>query len=88
MIKPEISQSLSYDYDDKDLTSTWYYGDYMRKVSTLLKDSENKWNLVCRITDVQNTEHVDLVRYNSALKNFEKQLTDHVGIHENPFILE
>jgi hypothetical protein len=87
MILPEESKPLGYSYNPNDFTEVYYFGDFMRKTTHLLKDSDDKWKLACRATDIQSTEHTSLDAYRKTLQDFEKQLTNHIATNQDPFTL-
>ena len=88
MILPEKPQTLGYVYDPVDFTKVWYFGDFLRKVPTYLKEEDpKKWEFICRATDIQNTNWTELEAYNKSLLNFEKDLANHIAINNNPFLL-
>jgi hypothetical protein len=80
--------SLDYVYRAGDLTETWYYGDYLRKVATYFKDSEEKDKLESEITDVQNTEWPTVESYDKAINRCARRIENYIGTHEDPFIIK
>jgi len=87
MIFPEKQQSLGYVYDKEDFTETYFYGDFMRKTSLLLKDENKKWEFYSRVENIQQKEWPTQKSYREALQKTEKDLANHVSVNENPFIL-
>ena len=87
MLLPEKPTSLNYSYAKGDLSETWYYGDYLRKVATYLKDSSEKDKLESEVTNVQNTEWPTIEAYDNALNRCANRISNHIGTHQDPFIL-
>ena len=86
---PENPQTLGYPYNPNDFTEIYYFGDFLRKTSEFLKDDdEKKWELVCRATDVQSKDYPSTEIYRQTLTRLEREISDHLGTHEDPFILK
>lgn len=88
MLLPEKPTNLNYHYSKGDLTETWYYGDFLNKVTHLFKDSEEKDKLQSEISNVQNTEWPSIEIYDKALNRCAKRIKNHIGTHEDPFIIK
>ena len=88
---------------NKDLapeTQTYEFGEYMRRVAHLLKDSDKKWELVSGLENAQrhtwwkgegdgiqqgpSTVHV---QYQKTLQSWEKDLASHISGNKDPFML-
>lgn len=80
-------QSLDYIHNGNDFTEAYFFGDYMRKITGLMKDNDEKWKLLCTATNIQNTDWASLDAYRQRLLALEKDITTHISTHENPFIL-
>ena len=87
MIFPEEKHSIGYIYDQKKDNEVYGFGDYMRKITHLLKDTDKKWELVCAATDIQNTNWASVEPYRNRLKKFETELTNYISTHQDPFAL-
>lgn len=87
MILPEKPSILKYIHDPKKENEVYGFGDYMRKIAHLLKDSNEKWELVCTATDIQNTNWSSLDPYRDRLNRFETELTNYISTHQDPFAL-
>lgn len=78
---------LQYYYNPQDLGETWFYGDFLRKASDLLKDDDEAVKVQAEIYNVQNTEWPTLEIYNKNLARCASSLKNHIGTHEDPFKL-
>lgn len=79
---------LQYYYKSHDQAESWFYGDFLRKASDLLKDDdEDSIKVQGEIYNVQNTEHPTLEIYNKNLARCATNLKNHIGTHEDPFKL-
>lgn len=78
---------LAYYYNAKDFTEVWYYGDYLRKTTSLLKDNDEKIKLESQIVSIQNTEWPSLEAYHASLNDYKKNISNHIGTNEDPFII-
>lgn len=87
MLLAEKPTSLNYQYKHGDLAETWRYGDYLRKVSAYLKTSDDKDKLESEVTNVQNTEWPTVEAYDKALNRCANRISNHIGTHQDPFIL-
>lgn len=81
------AQSLGYIHDSNDFTETYFFGDYMRKTTHFMKDSDEKWKLLCKATDIQNTDWPSLEAYRKHLLSLERDIAVHISTNENPFLL-
>jgi hypothetical protein len=79
--------NLAYYYNSNDFTEVWYYGDYLRKTTELLKDDIEKTKLESQIYNIQNTEWPSLEAYHNSLNNYKSSICNHIGTNENPFII-
>jgi len=70
-----------------DLLDSWKRGDYLRKITQLLKDHPQKDILHCEIDNVQNTEWPSVEIYNKAIDRCSRKIENHIGTHQDPFIL-
>ena len=88
MLLPENPiNSIGNIYKQDDFTEIYFHGDYMRKITHLMKDSDDKWKLLCKITDIQNTEYPSVEDYHTTLKSFEKDLATNLQINPSNFII-
>jgi len=86
-LKSEQEKTSGYVYDQNDIAEVFFFGDFLRKTSHLLRDSDEKWKIVCRATEVQNTEWPTLQSYHNELKKVEKDLIQHVSTNQDPFTI-
>jgi hypothetical protein len=73
--------------DPNDAAEVWYYGDYLRKITMYMKDSQDAQILHCEIDKTQNTEWPTTEIHAKALKRCENDIRNYIGTNEKPFIL-
>jgi hypothetical protein len=78
---------LQYYFKNHDTTEYWFYGDFLKKASELLKDNEDSIKVQGEIYNVQNTEWPTLQIYQKNLARCADNLKNHIGTHEDPFKL-
>lgn len=60
---------MNFTYKDDDYKSVYDFGDYLKKSTMLMKDSDKKWEFVCRVDNTQNTLHTTPQNYANQLEN-------------------
>ena len=86
-ILPEVLTDFQFYHDPSDLTQTYFYGSNMKNLTHLLKDTEEKDKFITQIYTIQNTDWPTLKNYHDALSSYEKNLSSHISIHKDPFLL-
>ena len=85
----ETPASLQYIVENPNsIVDLWRYGDYMRKVTAYMEDNDEAIKIHAEIDKTQNTEWPSPAIYTKALKRCENSITNHIGTHEDPFILK
>ncbi len=71
-----------------EFVDAWKKGDFLKKTAQYLEDSLEKDLLVCKIAEVQEKEWPSTEIYQKKIDSCSKELSNHIGIHENPFIIK
>lgn len=87
MLLAESPVSLEYLYKKGDFAETFWYGDYLRKITFYMKESPTRDKLMCEISDVQSTEWPDVESYDKKLNMCAKRVCNYIGTQQDPFIL-
>jgi len=87
MLLPDKNTSLQYFYTSGKEEEVYGFGNYLHKITQYMKDSEDRWKLESQIYNAQNTEWPSVEAYEKSLKRCETQISNHISINENPFIL-
>lgn len=93
----ENPRSTGYIIPEFNSEEVYLFGDFLRRTAQYMKDSDKKWEFVCKATDIQDgaspvakipTAYPSLEIYHKTLREFEKTLCNHLGTHEDPFIIQ
>jgi hypothetical protein len=71
-----------------EFLDTWKKGDFLKKTAHYLEDSLEKDLLVCKIAEVQEKEWPSVEIYQKKIDNYSRELSNHIGTHEDPFIIK
>lgn len=63
-----------FNYDPSKPHEVYAYGDFLKKSSLLLQDSDEKWKIVCGLADVQSTEFPTSKEYARRVELVAKDL--------------
>jgi hypothetical protein len=87
---PEKTSSIEFNSPStgSEFLDTWKKGDFIRKASQYIEDSLEKDLIVCRISDIQETEWPTVEIYKKKIESCSKELGDYIATHEDPFILK
>ena len=85
---PDNRVDFQFQYRKGDLAETWFFGDFLKKTTTLLKDDQDeKIKLEVEIYNIQNTDWDSVEIYDKKLRQFANTLSGHIVTHEDPFTL-
>ena len=79
---------FNFEYDTEDYKSVFDFGDYVRKASMYLDDdSIDKWKIVCKADEIQNTLHPTLEIYAKRLNTVAEDFSKYLEEKQNNFII-
>lgn len=85
----ENPTSLQYIVENPNsIEDVWRYGDYLRKITSYMKDNEEVTKVHAEIHNTQNAEWSTTEIYTKALKRCENTICNYLGTHQDPFIIK
>lgn len=93
----ENPRGIEHLFDTSNFDEIYYHAEYLRRMIHYLNDSDDKWMLSTRAHTIQdkinpahqltNSKYSTIEAYLSDIKKFEDDLSNHIGTHQDPFIL-
>lgn len=63
--------------------SVYLYGDYLKKTGLLMKDTDKKWEFVCKTDEINRTEFPTSQIHAKRLETVAKDISKHLNERPN-----
>ena len=82
--------TFDYQYENTDWKSVYDFGTFLKHTGGYMKESDKKWEFVCRIDCIQNTEHASINEFVRLLEACASDLRFYLNErpYDNHFIVD